>query len=143
MNRIQPLKAAWCHDSSYAIVPSENVNSRGGDSLAPRSMSIRVKLVPAGKIRISCLWGVSAFERQVCVLGITMSIHPAKGAAGGSPEGRRLLGWVLLAFLPAAVLDDWIEAVLFGPWPIVIAWAICPLAIFLVSARVKSKARPP
>jgi undecaprenyl-diphosphatase len=40
--------------------------------------------------------------------------------------GRRLLVSLVAAFVPAAVvglaLDDWIDAVLFGLWPIVIAW---------------------
>lgn len=67
----------------------------------------------------------------------------ARGAAGASPEGRRLLGWVLLAFLPAAllgpVLDDWIEAWLFGPWPIVFAWLAGAGVIFALGRRMQSK----
>lgn len=63
----------------------------------------------------------------------------ARGAAGQDPAGRRLLLLVLLAFLPAAVLgpvlDDAIEAVLFGPWPIVVAWVAGAFAIFALARR--------
>jgi len=47
------------------------------------------------------------------------------GVAGLDPEGRRLAGNVLLAFLPAAVaglmFGDVVEARLNGPWPVVYA----------------------
>ena len=48
------------------------------------------------------------------------------GLFGRDPDGRRLLINLVIAFVPAAVLgflfDDAIEAALFGPWPIVLAW---------------------
>jgi undecaprenyl-diphosphatase len=51
-----------------------------------------------------------------------------RGIAGQDADGRRLGGLVVLAFLPAAVLgpvlDHPIERVLFGLWPIVLAWAV-------------------
>ena len=70
-------------------------------------------------------------------------VSMARGVIGASPDGRRLLGWVALAFLPAAllgpVLDDWIEAMLFGPWPIVAAWLAGAGVIFAVGRRMQSK----
>ena len=57
----------------------------------------------------------------------------AQGLRGADPAGRTLLRNVLVAFLPAAVFgvlfDDAIEAALFGPWPVVFAWAVGGLAL--------------
>lgn len=48
------------------------------------------------------------------------------GLVGRSEAGRHLLIVLVIAFLPAAVLgaalDKKIEDLLFGPWPVVIAW---------------------
>lgn len=61
----------------------------------------------------------------------------ARGALGRDPAGARLLGRVVLAFLPAAVLGltfaEAIKAHLFGPWPVVLAWAVGGGAILAVS----------
>jgi len=50
------------------------------------------------------------------------------GAVGRNEDGRRLLVRLLVAFAPAAfvglVLSDLIKEHLFGPWPIVGAWAV-------------------
>jgi undecaprenyl-diphosphatase len=55
------------------------------------------------------------------------------GVRGGNRDGGRLLVSVLVAFLPAAVIgfvvDDWVEAHLFGPWPVVAAWIAGGLVI--------------
>ena len=60
------------------------------------------------------------------------------GLADGSEHGLRLLRNIVVAFLPAAVvgllLNDRIEAVLFGLWPIVAAWLVGGIAI-LAAAR--------
>jgi undecaprenyl-diphosphatase len=57
----------------------------------------------------------------------------ALGVVNRDPAGRRLVFRLLLAFLPAVVLallfQNWIRQRLFGPWPIVIAWAAGGLAI--------------
>lgn len=56
-----------------------------------------------------------------------------QGAIGRSDEGRRLIGVLLVAFLPAAVIGklagDSIKEHLLAPWPIVGAWALGGLAI--------------
>jgi undecaprenyl-diphosphatase len=63
----------------------------------------------------------------------------ARGALGQDPNGRALLLNVLVAFLPAAVFgllfDDAIEAWLFGPWPVVFAWAVGGVALLAARAR--------
>lgn len=60
------------------------------------------------------------------------------GLSDGSEHGLRLLRNIVVAFLPAAVvgllLNDRIEAVLFGLWPIVAAWLVGGIAI-LAAAR--------
>lgn len=58
------------------------------------------------------------------------------GLFGGDAAGRRLLLLLVAAFVPAAVvglaLNDWIDEVLFGLWPVVIAWLLGGIAILLV-----------
>lgn len=55
------------------------------------------------------------------------------GVGPGDDAGFRIGVNLLVAFLPAAVvgllLDDWIEARLFGPWPVVFAWFVGGVAI--------------
>jgi len=50
------------------------------------------------------------------------------GLVGRDAKGRQLLGRLLVAFLPAALvgsaLDHTIKAHLFGPWPVIAAWAV-------------------
>lgn len=52
----------------------------------------------------------------------------ARGLVGQDPAGLKLGLLILAAFAPAAVIglafDKRIEAVLFGPWPVVIAWTV-------------------
>jgi undecaprenyl-diphosphatase len=49
-----------------------------------------------------------------------------RGLIGDDEVGRHLLVALIIAFLPSAVLgavfDKTIERVLFGPWPVVVAW---------------------
>ena len=58
----------------------------------------------------------------------------AAGAIGRNADGRRLLGSLVVAFIPAAVigvlLGDTIKGRLFGPWPVVAAWLVG--GIFLI-----------
>lgn len=62
----------------------------------------------------------------------------ARGIRGRSESGRRLLISLLIAFVPSAVLgvvfDSKIESWLFGPWPVVAAWAIGGAMILALDA---------
>lgn len=55
------------------------------------------------------------------------------GVLGREPEGARLAGKLMVAFMPAAVVgllfDEAIEGYLFGMWPIVFAWLVGGVAI--------------
>lgn len=68
----------------------------------------------------------------------------ASGLVGKSAEGAHLARMVLVAFVPAAVLgllfDDLIESYLFGPWPIVAAWAVGGLVMIALSIKPPSRA---
>ena len=62
-----------------------------------------------------------------------------RGLRGHDPVGRRTLGAVLVACLPAAVvgllLEDTIKERLFGPWPVVAAWCAGGVAILATAGR--------
>ncbi|MEO6711507.1 MAG: undecaprenyl-diphosphate phosphatase [Planctomycetota bacterium] len=63
----------------------------------------------------------------------------AWGIVGRSSEGRRLFVNLAVAFLPAAVigklLDDPIERVLFGLWPVVAAWMVGGVFLLWLARR--------
>jgi len=60
-----------------------------------------------------------------------------RGLLGKDSEGFRLLVAIVCGFLPAAVIglafNDWIEAHLFGLWPVVGAWIVGGVAILAVA----------
>jgi len=62
-----------------------------------------------------------------------------EGLAGRSDDGRRLLLAVALAFVPAAVVgvvsERAIKDVLFGTWPVVVAWIVGGAAVIVLSRR--------
>jgi undecaprenyl-diphosphatase len=64
------------------------------------------------------------------------------GLLGQSEHGRRLLVHLMVAFAPAAVLgllfDDAIDAYLFGPWPVVAAWAAGGVVLLAFARRGSS-----
>lgn len=64
----------------------------------------------------------------------------------GDEEGFKLGLNVVVAFMPAAVIgllfDEKIEELLFGMWPITIAWFVGGVAILAVAWRQKVKAKP-
>lgn len=57
----------------------------------------------------------------------------AEGLIGRNPEGLRLLAHLVMAFVPAAIagllFDDYVESILLGPWPVVVAWVVGGLAL--------------
>lgn len=65
------------------------------------------------------------------------------GIGKGDEEGFLLGRNIIVAFLPAAffglLLDDWIEAKLFGLWPIVGAWFVGGVAILVVAWRRRTR----
>src|SRR5690606_25511891 len=63
------------------------------------------------------------------------------GAVGRDPFGAKLLLAIFVAFIPAAGLglaaDDAIEAWLFGPWTVAIAWALGGLLLLVLDKRLR------
>lgn len=62
-----------------------------------------------------------------------------RGLRGRDLQGRRLLGAIVVACLPAVIVgltfEDVIKQRLFGPWPVVVAWFVGGLAILMVARR--------
>ncbi len=62
-----------------------------------------------------------------------------RGVFGGDPEGRRLALHVIVGFLPAAVigklLDDPIDHLLMGLWPVTFAWLVGGVVILWLSKK--------
>lgn len=65
------------------------------------------------------------------------------GLVGRDEQGAHLARVLLLAFLPAAVFgvafDDAIEEKLFGPWPIVFAWALGGVLLLVLGSRLRAR----
>lgn len=68
------------------------------------------------------------------------------GIVGKDGEGLRLLVNVVVGFLPAAVIallfNKAIKALLFGPWPVVIAWFVGGVMILVVHWLKKNNPAP-
>jgi undecaprenyl-diphosphatase len=68
------------------------------------------------------------------------------GLVGKDAQGTRLLLALIVAFVPAAgigfVLDDPIEELLFGLWPIVAAWTVGAVVILLVGRTTLLRPTP-
>lgn len=75
----------------------------------------------------------------LAVLGLYSKrvLQMIRGVLGQDSEGLRLAINIIAGFLPAAVLgllfNHWIEAKLFGLWPIVIAWILGGVGILAVA----------
>jgi undecaprenyl-diphosphatase len=65
----------------------------------------------------------------------------AEGLVGRSDDGRRVLVAVAIAFVPAAVVgvvsEKAIKDVLFGTWPVVVAWTVGGIAVLVLSRMGK------
>jgi undecaprenyl-diphosphatase len=78
----------------------------------------------------------------VAVLGLYRErvAQMLRGIAGQDKEGRGLALALVVGFLPAGIagllLDDTIESVLFGPWPVVIAWAAGGVLLLALGRRL-------
>ncbi|MGA2613236.1 MAG: undecaprenyl-diphosphate phosphatase [Spirochaetia bacterium] len=70
----------------------------------------------------------------------------ARGIIGQDREGLRLLGNVVVSFLPAAliglVLEDTIKRYLYGLWPVAGAWLVGGVFILLVLVRWRGREGP-
>lgn len=81
----------------------------------------------------------------VAVLGLYRQrlVQMFRGISGREPVGANVALALAVAFLPAAVLglafDDAIEEILFGPWPIVIAWAVGGALLLIFSKRLERR----
>jgi undecaprenyl-diphosphatase len=60
------------------------------------------------------------------------------GVLGKDPAGLKLALSIIVGFIPAAVIgilfNDWIEAKLFGTWPVIVAWVVGG-ALILAASR--------
>lgn len=85
----------------------------------------------------------------LAVLGIYRArlVQVLAGVAGRDAAGLRLLGQLLLAFLPAAVLGllagRAIEKHLYGLWPITAAWALGGVALLALARLPRAQPAPP
>ena len=64
-----------------------------------------------------------------------------EGIVGRSADGRRLLIAVAIAFVPAAVVgvvsEKAVKDVLFGTWPVVVAWIVGGVIVIVLSRMGK------
>jgi len=81
----------------------------------------------------------------LAVLGLYSKrvLQMIRGVLGQDAEGLRLALAIIAGFLPAAVLgllfNRWIEAKLFGMWPIITAWILGGIGILVVVAWQKRR----
>lgn len=65
------------------------------------------------------------------------------GVIGRNESGRRLLTALFVAFVPAAIIgflfDKPIERILFGPWPVVVAWSLGGILLLVLSPRLRAR----
>lgn len=70
-------------------------------------------------------------------------VQMLRGLAGQDDKGRQLALSLVAAFVPAAIigklLDDPIEELLFGPWPVVAAWAAGGALLLYLAPRIKDR----
>jgi len=79
----------------------------------------------------------------VAVLGLYRArvIAMLRGLVGRDPEGLKLALALVAAFVPAAaaglLLGDTIKSVLFGTWPVVIAWVVGGVLLIAFGGRLR------
>jgi len=123
------------------------VSSTGHLIVAQRLMHIGTDSETA-KLAADCFAICIQGGAILAVLGLYHKhvIRMVKGVFGQDPEGLKLAIAVIVGFLPAAVLglllNDWIEAKLFGLWPVIAAWIIGGIGIlWTVSWRRRNPPR--
>lgn len=122
------------------------VSSTGHLILSQRAMNLPAS--PAANAYAICIQAgailavLSLYWKSVrqVLTGWLGKVGVGKGDEAGFVLGRN----IVVAFLPAAffglLLDDWIEAKLFGLWPIVGAWFVGGVAILVVALRRRKRA---
>jgi undecaprenyl-diphosphatase len=76
----------------------------------------------------------------LAVLGLYFPrvLQMIRGVLGQDKEGLKLAISIVIGFLPAAVIgvlcNDWIEAKLFGMWPVIFAWVLGGILILAATA---------
>jgi undecaprenyl-diphosphatase len=81
----------------------------------------------------------------LAVLGIyrARAAQMLRGLVGRDPDGLRLVGLLLIAFLPAAVIgalfNETIERLLFGVKPILLAWVVGGVVILALSRWIERR----
>jgi undecaprenyl-diphosphatase len=76
----------------------------------------------------------------LAVLGLYYKrvLQMSRGVLGQDSDGLKLAVSIVIGFLPAAVIgvlcNDWIEAKLFGMWPVVFAWVTGGILILAATA---------
>ncbi len=79
----------------------------------------------------------------VMVLYRERLVRMARGVLGQDGQGARLAIALLVAFAPAAVVglafDEKIEEYLFGPWPIIVAWALGGLVLLGFGRKLRGR----
>ncbi len=81
----------------------------------------------------------------LAVLGLYYKrvLQMIRGVLGQDSEGLKLAISIVIGFLPAAVIgvlcNDWIEAKLFGMWPVVFAWVTGGILIIAATTWRKRK----
>jgi len=103
----------------------------------PQGQPLTVKAAADTYTVIIQIGGIAA----VVVLYWSQLWSLALGACGMDREGTKLLRNIVLGVLPAVVfgltLDDWIEAKLFGNWPVIAALVAGAVLMFYVDFRRK------
>lgn len=98
----------------------------GGDAAEKEAADAYAIVIQAGAILAVV---VLYWRRLVSILN---------GLIGRDPEGRRVLLSLVVAFLPAVVigvaLEERIRSVLFGPGPVIAAWAVGGAALLVLSS---------
>src|SRR5262245_2992630 len=83
---------------------------------------------------------------QAGAIAAVLGLYFPRVRAMASGRASALLLQLAVAFLPAAVLglllEKWIDAHLFGLWPVVGAWLVGGIALLFLARRLRGGARP-
>ncbi len=140
--RYKPTPMDWWQAIVLGVVEGVTeflpVSSTGHLLLAQRALGMAS--TEASRAYAVCIQ-VGAIAAVVAIYRLRVAAM-VKGVFGRDPEGLRLAVNVLVAFLPAAVigklLDDPIERVLFGLWPVAASWLVGGVAILALSRRLSA-----